>query len=176
MHRYSHLFSTLHDERGPIGHLGRGTHYSVLRAVIWDKEEPTPHYHDFAVIWDEDHDERVIWTIEQLYVRRMLPEVLAIGERKGHVTVLTEERVPASFSNTLVEITAQNDGDPFTSEVGRFPDEPGSIISDRDDRVRAYLRGIHALWQLGAGNSLRIGPEPKLDLAGFFRPSAASKT
>lgn len=62
------FFHTLHDEPGRVGSLGRGTHYSVLRAVIW---EPEPRFHDFAVIWDEDHDTRIIGVLEQLYVRRL---------------------------------------------------------------------------------------------------------
>ena len=31
--RYSHFFSTLYDETEPVGTLGRGTHYSVLRSL-----------------------------------------------------------------------------------------------------------------------------------------------
>ena len=63
MKQYSPFFSTLHDEDGPVGHLGGGTHYSVLRAVLW---EPEPAFHDFAVVWDEDHDLRVVWVLEQM--------------------------------------------------------------------------------------------------------------
>lgn len=174
MHRYSHLFSTLHDERSPIGHLGRGAHYSVLRAVVWDKE-PTPRYHDFAVVWDEDHDERIIWIVEQLYIRRLLPEVLAIGECKGHVTALAVENASASLRTVLEELAPQNPDDPFTSEVGRFHEDAGFLISDSPERVRAYLHGIDALWQLGRGKPLHIGPEPKLDLAAFFRAPPASR-
>lgn len=147
MHRYSHLFSTLHDEREPVSALGRGTHYSVLRAVIWPVGRD-PHFHDFAVIWDEDHDDRVIFTVEQLYLRRHLPNVLAIGERKGNVFALTHAPSTPSFAKELESIAQSNPGDPFCSDVGTL-DEPSGIISDRSERVSAYLAGIHALWQLG---------------------------
>jgi hypothetical protein len=33
MRKYSDVFQTLHDEVGPVGNLGRGTHCSVLRAI-----------------------------------------------------------------------------------------------------------------------------------------------
>lgn len=34
---YCPFFQTLHDETRPVGNLGRGTHYSVLRATatVW---------------------------------------------------------------------------------------------------------------------------------------------
>ena len=67
---YSKLFSTLHDEAEPVGNLGRGTHYSVFRAAEWFDVERRPlvqaQIHDFAIVWDEDHDTRVISTVEVL--------------------------------------------------------------------------------------------------------------
>lgn len=156
MHRYSHLFSTLHDERAPVGFLG--AYYSILRAVVWD-DKPTPHYHDFAVIWDEDHDERVIWTIEQLYLRRMLPAVLAIGERKGNITALTAERPPRTFVKDLENIAQDNPRDPFVAYVERFDEATGYIVPTSPEKVRAYLKGIDALWGLGSREPLRLGPD-----------------
>ena len=78
MRTYSPFFQTLYDEQAPVGHLGRGTHYSVLRAAVFHDElgeilpenrykGPHAKFHDFAVIWDEDHDKRVIEVIEQIY-------------------------------------------------------------------------------------------------------------
>ena len=71
MHKYSAFFETLHDERTPTGKLGRGTHYSVLRAVVFSDSMGKPltaaQFADFAIIWDEDHDERVIEPIEKFY-------------------------------------------------------------------------------------------------------------
>jgi hypothetical protein len=75
------------DETQPVGHLGRGTHYSVLRVPIWHDEglNPLPQVAllDFAIICDEDHDERVMGAIEALYFRGLLAPVRFIGERVG---------------------------------------------------------------------------------------------
>ena len=39
MTQYSQFFQTLHDELTPTGTLGRGTHYSILRAVVFHDAE-----------------------------------------------------------------------------------------------------------------------------------------
>lgn len=142
---YSDFFSTLYDEAGPVGQLGRGTHYSVLRSVVW---LPMPRFHDIAVIWDEDHDTRVIWVLEQLYVRNMLPQAVAIGERKGEITVLTREMPVPGYSQQLEAIATCVPSDSFTSSVEGLAEATG-IISGSEARIRAYLAGIDALWELG---------------------------
>ena len=86
------FFQTLHDETRPVGNLGRGTHYSVLRAPVWHDEFMNRlercAFLDFAIIWDEDHDDRVIDAIMVLYISGMLAPVRYIGERKGTLSVL----------------------------------------------------------------------------------------
>src|SRR4051812_20247485 len=71
MQKYSEFFQTLHDEQAPVGYLGRGTHYSILRAVVFSDSLAKPlfdaRFLDFAVIWDEDHDARIIEPIQKLY-------------------------------------------------------------------------------------------------------------
>lgn len=42
LRRYSDFFKTLHDEEAPTGNLGRGTHYSVLRAVVFSDSAGKP--------------------------------------------------------------------------------------------------------------------------------------
>lgn len=146
MRVYSPFFSTLHDEAAAIGHLGRGTHYSILRAILW---QPEAQFHDFAVIWDEDHDRRIIWIIEQLFVKRMLAPVLAIGERKGSITALTSKPQPESYASALLSVAESVPSDSFSAEVQHFPEADGMIINDEASRVHGYLGGIHALWSLG---------------------------
>ncbi len=153
--KYSDFFSTVHDEPRPVGHLGRGTHYSILRAVVW---EPEPRFHDFAVIWDEDHDTRVIWVAEQLLVSRLLGDVAFIGERKGGITVLTRHRPPKDFEAKIERIAENAPSDSFTSAVDCLP-RTAHIVSDDDARVEAYLAGIDALWKLGP-KPLTISIEP----------------
>jgi hypothetical protein len=97
MQTYSAFFQTLHDETGPTGYLGRGTHYSVLRAVVFHdpKGSPLPEgqFADFAVIWDEDHDVRVIKPIEEIYRRGLLSGFLMFGEQRGHFAAVLSTRV-----------------------------------------------------------------------------------
>ena len=174
MQCYSYLFTTLFDELVAPSHmrLGYGSHYSVLRAVLWPGSlhqavsryvaEPIgPILNDFCVVWDADHDARVIWFIEQLHVRRMLDSVLFVGEHKGHVTVLTNlHRHPEhdGLSETVDELAAQLPCDPWTGSAHRFddPDDEADVpeylcrlIQDEPVRVEAYLGWLQTLWWLG---------------------------
>jgi hypothetical protein len=97
MQTYSDFFKTLHDETNPTGYLGRGTHYSVLRAVVFHDPIGTPlpegDFTDFAVVWDEDHDLRVIEPIEEIYRRGLLSSFLIFGERKGSFTAIQSDKI-----------------------------------------------------------------------------------
>jgi len=146
MKTYSHFFSTLHDETAPVGALGRGTHYSVFRAVFLGHE---PRFHDFAIIWDEDHDVRVVWVVEQMLARGLFGPVLVIGERKGGVTVLTASPQNAAYVAQVETLTAELPSDSFTCAVEHFSFPSAMIISDSVERVQAYLAGVDALWRLG---------------------------
>jgi hypothetical protein len=101
MRTYSDFFRTLHDETGPVGYLGQGTHYSVLRAVVFHDPMGTPllqgRFADFAVIWDEDHDVRVMEPIEEVYRRGLLSSFLMFGEHKGVFTGILTNRVSSPF-------------------------------------------------------------------------------
>jgi hypothetical protein len=101
MQTYSDFFKTLHDETNPTGHLGGGTHYSVLRAVVFHdpngKLLPEGQFADFAVIWDEDHDTRVMEPIEEIYRRGLLSSFLMFGERKGSFTAVLSSRITSAI-------------------------------------------------------------------------------
>lgn len=165
---YSTLFSTIHDEQHPVGNLGRGTHYSVLRSVEWLDVERTPlsvpQVHDFAVIWDEDHDTRVIQAIEDIYMAGLLSPVQFIGERKGALNVIVAAKYYFSGSEAdtqryqqAINEIAQSQDDPWPAEVGSFDRVPmgehqcivGGIINSDEHRVLTYLRNIDSLWSLG---------------------------
>ncbi len=171
---YSSLFSTLYDEQNPVGNLGRGTHYSVLRSVEWldvtRRPLEKPQIHDFAVIWDEDHDIRVIEAAEALYMNGLLSPVQFIGERKGTLTVLVASRFwfDAGIIENLQEYIEQVEaivsklpnGDYWPTEVGMFDRspvqghqfEPKWIIDDDAHRVEIYLKNVDSLWKLGTKN------------------------
>lgn len=164
MQRYSHFFSTVYDQQQSVGELGRGTHYSVLRAVLW---ESGPMFHDIAVIWDEDHDLRVIWVIEQMHVKGLLAPVLAIGERKGGITVLTNSAPTKRYCQQIEEIASLLPSDSFSATVEVFTEASSMIIHADEARVRGYLVGIHALWSLGSKS-------PEFTTAPFHKASSSN--
>jgi Bacterial RNA polymerase, alpha chain C terminal domain len=98
MQSYSDFFKTLHDETSPAGYLGHGTHYSVLRAVVFRDPMGNPlsegQFADFAVIWDEDHDTRVMEPIGEIYRRGLLSSFLMFGEHKGTFTAIVLDEIP----------------------------------------------------------------------------------
>ena len=168
---YSTLFSCLYDEPEPVGNLGRGTHYSVFRSVEWldvtRSPLAVPQVHDFAVIWDEDHDTRIIEIIEAIYMAGLLSPIQFIGERKGTLTVIVAAKFYFSGSQADLDSYEQQiqkicetprHGDYWPVELGMFDRSPGfpqhqtelhGLISAEEHRVITYLRNIDSLWGLG---------------------------
>jgi hypothetical protein len=160
MQKYSDFFKTLHDEQGPTGYLGRGTHYSVLRAVVFHDPigEPLPQgqFVDFAVIWDEDHDTRVMEPIEEIYRRGLLSSCIMFGERQGFFTailsIMVQSPLRVAFLRTEIDAICQSLKDPWPSDVvhrNRTTRAKNPIISDNDKKVDLYLRNLQMLWELG---------------------------
>lgn len=162
MKTYSPYFQTLHDETKPTGRLGRGTHYSVLRAVVWHDEMRQPlnnaHILDFAIIWDEDHDERVISAAEDLYVRGWLSSAVFIGERKASFSFLLSNELQSRLSTedfddwyaNLANLMESYEDDPWYAYLGYLSTENEvMIINDELEKVRLYLSTIDMLWGLG---------------------------
>lgn len=160
MRSYSPFFQTLHDEPGPVGSLGRGSHYSVLRCVVWHdaalKPQKKAAYHDIAIVWDEDHDERVIKLLERLYISGFLASVVFLGERKGMASILVLDSTAESLGpsgmamlNKVANDLAQAvENDPWTAETATLS-SLGNIIYDNPDKVAQYLQTINMLWNLG---------------------------
>ncbi|MDV2963492.1 hypothetical protein RU080_17285 [Shewanella algae] len=162
---YSSLFSTIYNEESPVGCIGRGSHYSILRATTSYSEVlqlmHTVWIHDFAVIWDEDHDSRVIAVIEKLCIENLLSPVLFIGERKGGVTVLLDreffdDKEKLHYFKITLRSICDSLNDPWGCEVGYFdsntPDvtnEARMLINDSEEKVKTYLLNIENLWSLG---------------------------
>lgn len=159
-HRYSDFFATLHDERHPVGYLGRGTHYSILRAVVFHdplgRPLPIGHFADFAIIWDEDHDERVIEPIEEIYNEGFLGSFLFFGERKGALSCIVTDECDENRRSVIAEKVSeftQSLDDPWPAEVVSS-NAPTGIIHDHKDRVALYLRNLRMLWNLGLKKAL----------------------
>lgn len=169
---YSTILHCVYDEPEEYGHLGRGTHYSVFRVPEWFDITGNPVknalQHDFAVLWDEDHDERIIPVLERLYVSGLLFPVQFIGERKGGISAIlaskfwysgTEADLKA-YQKNFEEISGEVDGDWWNTDFGMFDKSllNGSphqtdlvgIVNDRSEKVDTYVRNIDNLWSIGS--------------------------
>jgi hypothetical protein len=130
----------------------------VFRATVFHDEHRTPllgaEFLDFSVIWDEDHDERVLQPIERLYRSGDLPSFIIFGERKGMFVGLV---APAFMQARLVagqkalERACQDvGGDYWTPQLASRSEPSGlGIISDDPKSVALYLSTINMLWKLG---------------------------
>ena len=166
---YSHLLSCLHDQPAPIGAIGRGAHHSILRSVQWRALDGGAckggRIHDLAVIWDEDHDERIIGVVERLHLAGLLWPVVFIGERKGNVTILLAhdagpiEIDEPGYAEAVGRIVQDVEDDLWDASFGTFHRDPANedrltssagIIADDEAAVIAYLQAIDVLWQLGS--------------------------
>ena len=168
MRTYSPFLQTIYDQSEPVGSLGRGTHYSILRALNWRTVEgaalEAAVYRDFSIIWDEDHDHRVIASIEAMYAHGLLFPVLFIGERKGGLSVVVDPNFPRSeawqtYQQRVEELT-QNLPDAWGSDVTVFGDADASLINDSPERVSLYLSNIQMLWSLGNKPTPKVGFGP----------------
>jgi len=162
---YCPFFQTLHDETRPVGNLGRGTHYSVLRAPVWHDEFMNRlercAFLDFAIIWDEDHDDRVIDAIMVLYISGLLAPVRYIGERKGTLSVLLASNVLLNWDpETLKQYRADINNiclcleDPWSAKVDSDDGKEHSIIHSSPENVATYLSNINMLWELGVKSKM----------------------
>lgn len=126
-----------------------------------------------AIIWDEDHDERIIACVEALLRAGLLYAVSMIGERKGSVTIVLTSMSAARLSDNqkrayLEEVTQViNDvvdvkhNDSWVITFGEMTDTPSlrlmgrdifhqSLIQDGDEqKIDTYVRNIDYLWDIG---------------------------
>jgi hypothetical protein len=110
--------------------------------------------HDFAIIWDEDHDERVIQVVEEIHKGGRLASFLFFGERKGTFTaLLSDEAKPLQehLHKWVAAIAAEVQGDAWTTAVGVLGDPQAKPINDDEESVELYLRSLARQWRLGLG-------------------------
>jgi len=81
---------------------------TVCEYVTADRET----VHRFAIMWDRDHDERVVEAIHALIVDGMMDYVDVIAESKGHLRVWSEWKA-------LMPEVVHIDGDFWTTETQR---------------------------------------------------------
>jgi hypothetical protein len=146
MKKYSDFFQTLYDQQTPVGSQYPYVHYSVLRAIVF-KEDQKAYFHDFAVIWDSDHDERVIYLLELLYCKGLLPYFTAIGERKGGVTIMYPKSGKSIEHLNKIREVINREGvvtDRWMPTISPTNDPEGLYIDGK------YLEHIDILWSLGS--------------------------
>lgn len=185
--QYSSFFHCLFDQpRAPNGGCWGG--YSVFRAIdardVRQRPTQTPQVHDFAVLWDEDHDTRIIAVIEEMLMAGMLPGVQFIGERKGYITVLlappTHEIDTQAYAERISNFTDLINGDYWSCEVGMFDNRPENLITQhqcelgsilRTDAVttHAFLLTIDQMWQLGTKEYVPVDAKQRHPLPSRYR-------
>jgi len=183
MYSYSQFLTTLHDEQQPVGRFGDGTHYSVFRTASWFDSSirplKEPMIHDFAVIWDKDHDTQIIDLVEHLYLKNLMAPVLFVGERDGVLSVLVSAQGNESqrqdfqgYVSSVAEL-AKNQFEPWNVEVSAFGENlpRHRIIDSAEENVDLYLKNIQMLWGLGLKNFSvclnrpDLSAKPKLEIA-----------
>lgn len=130
---YSSIFTCIYDEINLL--LPTYFHYSVFRSYeyrnVCNIPVDKPLVHDFAVIWDDDHDERVIKAVENIYLAGLLSPIQFIGEHKGQMTIIIAARAwfgmeePEQYVQKLRDSAFKLGDDIWVIRVGYF---------DRSDR------------------------------------------
>lgn len=167
---YSTYFSCLYNEPYARTDFGKGVHCSVMRAVEWLDvcriPLKLPEVHDFAVIWDQDHDERVIRVIERIYMAGLLSPVQFVGEHNATFTVIVAAEFRLHVNETgfknyiaeIQEICSSVDDEYWAVRAGMFDRSPSwppnktkidGIIPTDEYRAVTYLRNLDNVWQLG---------------------------
>ncbi|SNT15400.1 hypothetical protein SAMN05421763_105236 [[Luteovulum] sphaeroides subsp. megalophilum] len=174
--KYSPYLHCIYDEPAPTGHIGRGTHYSVVQALSWRSEKgelrQQAAVQNVAIIWDEDHDERIIPCVEALLMAGLLHAVSMIGERKGGVTIVFNSMSAARLSDNqkrvyreevtrvINDVVAAKHEDSWSITFGEMTDTPSlrstgrdifhqSLIQDGDvQKIETYVRNINYLWDI----------------------------
>ncbi|MBK5479414.1 hypothetical protein JFU04_25425 [Pseudomonas sp. TH21] len=154
---YSKFFHTEYDEQAPVGKIGRGSHYSVLSTLQLRDEHlnflDETKVQRIGVIWDEDHDTRIIEVLERALVTGILSPVQFIGERKGGVTIIVDKNNAqakgADFLRKWEKICMSVDCDSWAFNVETIESDTGMIIHTSNERIKTYLTNIDNLWSIG---------------------------
>lgn len=187
---YSTLFHCLYDQEfAPSTHFPR---YSIFRAVdsrdVTQQPVARPRVHDFAVIWDEDDDTRIIAVIEEMLMEGLLPGVQFIGEHKGMLTIILAARTYWQLDNDayiekVSNLTAAA-GDSWSIELGMFDHSRGNLSNLHQCEFRnlvggsdgdiAFMFMLDSAWNLGTKEWDSVGTAPVHRVApgNFFNPSS----
>jgi len=101
---------------------------------MWEYDYP--YFHDLAIVWDPDFDERIMIVAERLWLKGLLKDIIAIGEHKGTLDYFLREEKSEIFRDKISKIAENVDGDCFHAQA--------MDISDSDELV-----GLNLLFGLG---------------------------
>ena len=91
------FFKSLHYKISPAGKSKQNKHFSVLRAGPSSNMPPNfediSTYQAFVIIWEKEHNIKVIKIVEKLYSERLLSPILFIEERKGFLTIIIDKKI-----------------------------------------------------------------------------------
>ncbi|MET4675877.1 MULTISPECIES: hypothetical protein [unclassified Luteibacter] len=182
---YSSFFHCLYDQpEMPDGPSGT---YSVFRAIdardVEQQPTPLPRLHDFAVIWDDDRDTRIIPVLEEMLMAGLLPGVQFIGEHKGTLTIIlaarTYRKIDLKAYAKRVEALTEAAGDFWSVTLGMFDHTPGNlhrghqcnfqeIIGLGAEAEHALLFTIDHRWKLGTKEWINIDRPDRPRTPGVF--------
>ncbi|KRE90823.1 hypothetical protein ASG87_01420 [Frateuria sp. Soil773] len=186
---YSSFFQCLFDQPDRPGDRFYGA-FSVFRAIdsrdVEQRPTHLPHIHDFAVIWDDDHDTRIIAVIEEMLMAGLLPGVQFIGEHKGSLTVILAARtywkIDVEAYTKRVEALTGAVGDFWNVRLGMYDHGKGNlrighqcdfqeILGLDGEAEHAFLYTIDSMWNLGTKEwTCADVPEVPLPPGQFFAP------
>ena len=150
------FFNVLYDEPAPTSDFGGGAHVSVYSAIVFPDGKASEHR--FAVIWDRDHDTRILDVVERVYRAGILHNFIFFGERKGHqLSERSATEKSKGFEDRLHrDLTAAASdvgGDNWSVKMcgASYAQAAGDILDASHDQGELYLRYLRMVWKLGAG-------------------------
>ena len=173
--KYSPHLHCIYDEPAPTGQIGRGTHYSVVQALSWRSSKgelrKQAAVQNVAIIWDEDHDLRIIPCVEALLIAGLLHAISMIGERKGSVTIVFNSMSAAYMNDdqkgayqeevtqVINDVVAAKHEDSWSITFGEMTETlclkstgyqifHQSLIQDDVQKIETYIRNINYLWDI----------------------------
>lgn len=149
------LLESLYEEKDQVGFTD-GVHHSVLQFASWHndarKVRKTARVQRVAIVWDPDHDERVLDVADAMYVRGLLAPVLLLSEMKGMLYVALRPNASRLLDledyRSEVSAAATPDGDSWMVEVIPYESRSEALRLMSGERGQCYIDGIDAVWQL----------------------------
>jgi hypothetical protein len=173
--KYSTILACLFDQAGPAIVNGGNPSYSIFRVTqardqIGQRVDRMT-VHDLAIIWDDDHDERVVYALERLHLAGLLWPVVFASENRGTLTMFIQGglSLPSNFEEEVREACSAAVKDnwhvtfPIYNRPSPFNFNPGlDVVPGASLNAISYLCAIDAQWKLG------LREKPLVDLKSIW--------